>query len=232
MMSSFPLIEVFPSLDSLPGLVHGFLLRSPEIDVDTDRETALARLAPYYEEQLALLGISPDHLATGEQIHGAVIQRVDGAGPSSGHFPGTDGLITGTAGQYIGVYVADCGAVFLADSVKRVCAVVHSGKKGTELGIVPAAVAAMLEHYGSNPADLIVQVAPCIRPPAYEIDFAARIVADTIASGVPETNVIDCGTCTSRNLERYYSYRIEKGKTGRHIAVIGWSEKSNVHHSK
>jgi copper oxidase (laccase) domain-containing protein len=216
MMSSFPLIEVFPSLDSLPGLVHGFLLRSPEIDVDTDRETALARLAPYYEEQLALLGISPDHLATGEQIHGAVIQRVDGAGPSSGHFPGTDGLITGTAGQYIGVYVADCGAVFLADSVKRVC----------------AAVAAMLEHYGSNPADLIVQVAPCIRPPAYEIDFAARIVADTIASGVPETNVIDCGTCTSRNLERYYSYRIEKGKTGRHIAVIGWSEKSNVHHSK
>lgn len=225
-MILFPLIETFPPLDSLPGLVHGFLLRSPEIEVDTDRETALARLAPFYIEQLALLGVCPDHLATGEQVHGAVIKRVDGAGPSSGHFPDTDGLITGTAGQYIGVFVADCGAVFLADPVKRVCAVVHSGKKGTELGIAPAAVAAMQELYGSNPSDLIVQVAPCIRPPAYEIDFAARIVADCVASGVPEANVIDCGICTSRNLERYYSYRTEKGKTGRHFAVIGWSEKT------
>lgn len=231
-MRSFPLIETFSSLDSLPGLVHGFLLRSPEIDVDTDRDTALARLAPFYAGQLSLLGISGDHLATGEQVHGAVIQRVDGEEPSSVHFPDTDGLITGTAGQYIGVYVADCGAVFLVDPVKRACAVVHSGKKGTELGISPAAIKAMQNAYGSHPSDLIVQVAPCIRPPAYEIDFAAQIVADCIASGVPETNVFDCGICTSRNLERYYSYRTEKGKTGRHFAVIGWSEKSNVHHSK
>ncbi|HQZ27739.1 MAG TPA: laccase domain-containing protein, partial [Verrucomicrobiales bacterium] len=124
-MSSFPLIETFSSLDALPGLVHGFLLRSPEIDVDTDRDTALARLAPFYAGQLSLLGISGDHLATGEQVHGAVIQRVDGEEPSSVHFPDTDGLITGTAGQYIGVYVADCGAVFLVDPVKRACAVVH-----------------------------------------------------------------------------------------------------------
>ena len=142
-MSFFPLIETFPSLDSLPGLVHGFILRSPEIDVDTDRETALARLAPFYAEQLSLLGISRDQLATGEQVHGAVIGCVDGAGPQSVHFPDTDGLMTGTAGQYIGVYVADCGAVFLVDPVKRACAVVHSGKKGTGLGIAPAAVAAM-----------------------------------------------------------------------------------------
>ena len=74
-MSSFPLIETFPSLDSISGLVHGFILRSPEIDVDTDRETALACLAPFYAEQLSLLGISRDQLATGEQVHGAVIGR-------------------------------------------------------------------------------------------------------------------------------------------------------------
>ncbi|HRQ88314.1 MAG TPA: polyphenol oxidase family protein [Bacteroidia bacterium] len=224
-MASSPFVETFPALAAIAGLRHGFLLRSPEIDVDTDRETALDRLEPFQTGLLTGLGIDRSRLATGEQVHGNTVAAVDTPPPARVHFPDTDGLVTPLAGQFIGVWVADCGAVFLADPVKRVCGVVHSGKKGTELGIATEAISRMAARYGSSPSDLVVQLAPCIRPPAYEVDFAARIVADCIiAAGVPAPQVHDCGTCTTSDLYRYYSYRAEKGRTGRMFAVIGWPE--------
>ncbi|MFT5470790.1 MAG: copper oxidase (laccase) domain-containing protein, partial [Verrucomicrobiales bacterium] len=63
---------------------------------------------------------------------------------------------------------------------------------------------------------------PCIRPPAYEIDFAAQIRLDCLAAGIPDSQFHDDGQCTSRDLEKYYSYRVEKGKTGRMLALIGY----------
>lgn len=223
-MSVSPFIETFPALSKIGGLVHGFILRSPDIDVDVDREEALARLEAFHTDQLALLGIAREHLATGDQVHGSTVIDIDRDAGTSHHFPETDGLMTATPGQFLGVYVADCGAAFIVDPVRRACALVHSGKKGTELGITPRAIALMARIYGSDPADLIVQIAPCIRPPAYDLDFASQIVADCLAAGVPSDQVIDCATCTSSDLERYYSYRIEKGRTGRLFGVIGWEK--------
>ncbi|MEM9018709.1 MAG: laccase domain-containing protein, partial [Verrucomicrobiota bacterium] len=206
------------------GLVHGFITRHPDIDVKTDRETALQRLEEHHIDQLRELGIVRSHLATGEQVHGNHVEVCDpDRGAVDTKFPETDGLATKTAGQYLGIFVADCGAVFVADPEKKACAVVHSGKKGTEYQIGPEAISLMQEHYGSRPEDLIVQLAPCIRPPVYEIDFAAQIVSDCIEAGVPEAQVHDCGVCTTSDLERYYSYRVEMGRTGRLFAVIGWT---------
>jgi copper oxidase (laccase) domain-containing protein len=222
-MPEFPLIETFAALSELTGLKHGFLLRSPEADVDCDREEALARLMPLHTSLLASAGISRDHLATGEQVHEARVGIVAGAHPARLHFPATDALVTAIPGQYLGVWVADCGTVFIADPVKRVCGIAHSGKKGSELGIAAFVIRRMQEVHGSNPADLIVQLAPCIRPPAYEIDFAAQIAADCVAAGVPAAQVHDCGICTSSDPARYYSYRLEKGRTGRMFGFIGWA---------
>ena len=217
------LIETFAALSELPGLKHGFLLRSPDIEVDCDREEALARLEPLHTSLLTEAGISRDHLATGEQVHDAHVGIVAGAHPAHLHFPATDALVTAIPGQFLGVWVADCGTVFIADAVKRVCGIAHSGKKGTELGIAAVTIQRMQEVHGSNPADLVVQLAPCIRPPAYEIDFATRIVSDCIAAGVPAAQVHDCGVCTSSDPARYYSYRLEKGRTGRMFGFIGWA---------
>ncbi len=216
-------IETFSALSELPGLVHGFVLRNPDIDVKTDRDAALSRLMDHYYQCAESLGIPVEHLATGQQVHGNNLAVCDGESFPNNHlFPDTDGLLTSTTGQFIGVYVADCGAVLIADPVNRACAAVHSGRKGTELKIAPRAVSLMQEKYGSDPADLIVQLAPCIRPPAYEVDFAADIARDCIGAGVPASQVHDCGICTSSDPDRYYSYRLEKGKTGRLFAVIGW----------
>ena len=76
----------------------------------------------------------------------------------------------------------------------------------------------MAQHFGSRASDLVVQLSPCIRPPHYEIDFAAEIVRQCRDLGV--TAVHDCGVCTACDLKRYYSYRAEKGRTGRMLAFL------------
>ena len=185
-MPDHPLLETFPALSEIDGLVHGFTLRHPEIDVKTDREIAVARLEEHFCDCLSSLGIPRDRVATGQQVHGDDVVLVGGTEtPGRPHFPDTDGLVTEIADQYLGIFVADCGAVFIADPVKKACAILHSGKKGTEMGITPVAIQKMQQEFGSDPADLVVQLAPCIRPPAYEIDFAAQIIADAHAAGVP-----------------------------------------------
>ena len=77
----------------------------------------------------------------------------------------------------------------------------------------------MIERFGSDPANMIVQLSPCIRPPHYEVDFAAEIIRQCRALGVQQ--IRDSDTCTASELGRYYSYRAEKGKTGRMLALIG-----------
>jgi len=221
---SLQLIETYPALASVAGLTHGFICRDPEVDVKTDRDTAIERLQPHYDSCFSSLNINRAHLSTGEQTHAANIEICGKNGPAADLFDATDGLATNCVGQFMGIYVADCGAVFLVDPVKKVCAAVHSGKKGSELGIAARAVETLQTNFGSQPSDLIVQVAPCIRPPDYEIDFAAQIRTDCLAAGVLDSNFFDCGISTTSDPDRYYSYRIEKGETGRMLAVLGFHE--------
>ena len=137
----------------------------------------------------------------------------------SQHFDGCDGLITNQAGIALGIYVADCCAVYIVDPETPAIGLVHSGRKGTEQNIAAKAIAEMSETFGSNASDLIVQLSPCIRPPHYEVDFAAQIISDCRAAGVRHVN--DAGVCTACHPDLYYSYRAEKGKTGRMLALLG-----------
>ena len=140
--------------------------------------------------------------------------------PLSGErcFDGADGLITNQIGISLGIYVADCCAIFLVDPVRHCLGLVHSGRKGTEQAIVERAIGTMHEQFGSVPRDLVVQLSPCIRPPHYEVDFAAEIIRQVRGSGVEQVH--DSGRCTACDLSRYYSYRAEKARTGRMLALL------------
>jgi purine-nucleoside/S-methyl-5'-thioadenosine phosphorylase / adenosine deaminase len=144
--------------------------------------------------------------------------RVDLPIESDIHFAGCDGIITNQREVALGIHVADCCAVYIVDPKRPAIGLVHSGKKGTELGVVTNAIAQMKAHFGSNPADLVVQLSPCIRPPHYEIDFAAKIMGQCRAQGVKQIH--DSGICTACHPDLYYSYRAEKGKTGRMLALL------------
>lgn len=211
-------VEFFPALAKSDQVKHGFIGRIPGIDVVTDREQALARLDSAHRRIRTELGLGDRIFLSAEQVHGNQIEAVDHLLAREQCFSGVDGLITNLRAVSLGIYVADCCAVFLVDPMRSSVGLVHSGRKGTELGIVPRAIAAMGERFGTEPRDLMVQLSPSIRPPHYEVDFTAEIVRQVRAQGVDQVH--HSGQCTACDLERYYSYRAEKGRTGRMLALL------------
>lgn len=211
----------FNSLQSISDIKHTFILRSPKLYIDSySKDEGLKILRPYHEEGIKILGHTPKEVTVTEQIHGDKVVIVDASEGLNCPFPAADGLITFQKGLLLGVYVADCCAVYIADKYSRAVALIHSGKKGSQLGIVKKALLLMSAN-GVDPKDLIVQLSPCIRPPAYEVDFASLIRKDCLKLGVQADSIFDEYECTSENLEAYYSYRTEQGKTGRMLALIG-----------
>jgi copper oxidase (laccase) domain-containing protein len=210
--------EQFQALSSLPGFIHGFTLRVPGVEVSRDKMEALARLDGVHREIRREQGLGSAPFITAQQVHGDRIGFVDDQTSESACLESCDGLITNRPGVCLGIYVADCCAVYLADPARKAIGLVHSGKKGTELAVVPNAIRAMGQHFGSRASDLVVQLGPCIRPPHYEVDFAAEIGRQCRDLGV--ATVHDCGVCTACDLNRYYSYRAEKGRTGRMLAFL------------
>jgi copper oxidase (laccase) domain-containing protein len=210
--------EQFPALSALPNVVHGFTLRVAGLEMSHDKAEALARLDGVHREIRTQHGLGAAPFVTAQQVHGNRIAVVDGEIAADKCFENYDGLITNQRGVCLGIYVADCCAIYLVDPVHGAIGLVHSGKKGTELRVVSEAIASMSEQFGSRPSDLVAQLSPCIRPPHYEIDFAAEIVRQCRELGV--TSVNDPGVCTACDLDRYYSYRAEKGRTGRMLAFL------------
>ncbi len=211
-----PSYERLPAVSHLPGIIHGFTLRVPGLDVKVDRDLALARLRAVHDDVRVQLGVADRSLILGEQTHSAAVAVVDGTTQSP--VPVVDGLITADSRVCLGVYVADCGPVYLVDPVKRVIGLLHSGRKGTEQGITRLAIERMRSEFGCEPADMVVELGPCIRPPLYEVDFAGAILQQAREAGVRQVH--DSVVCTGRSVDRYYSYRVEKGRTGRMLAIL------------
>jgi copper oxidase (laccase) domain-containing protein len=212
-------VEYFPALQAIALCRHAFIERIPGIDVSHDKAEALKRLDAVHREMRREIGMADWPLLTAQQIHGDKIAIVDQSVATDKEFAGCDGLITNQKKVALGIHVADCGAVYLVDPKTPAIGLVHSGKKGTEAAIASKAIQQMREHFGSDPAELVVQLSPCIRPPHYEIDFAAQIIKQCRDAGV--TKIHDSGVCTASDVTRYYSYRAEKGKTGRMLALLG-----------
>lgn len=212
-------VERFTALSAVSDVRHAFITRITGIDVSQDKAEALKRLEAAHQQILREIGLADIPLLTAEQVHGDKILEVDASVRSVAPFAGYDGFITNQRDVLLGIHVADCCAVYIVDPQTPAIGLVHSGKKGTELGIARKAIDLMTEKFGSDPANMVVQLSPCIRPPHYEIDFAAEVVRQCRSAGVKQVH--DTGACTACDVGRYYSYRLEKGKTGRMLALLG-----------
>jgi copper oxidase (laccase) domain-containing protein len=218
--------EAFPFLDSLnsiPGVRAGWIERVPELSISGDRDEAMKLLLPYHEMAVADFAGPNAAWWRAEQVHGNSVAMVPGARQIIAPdglpvVPDCDGLITSHAGTILAIYTADCGAIWLADRKSGAVGLLHSGKKGTAGNILGNALQLMASTFGTRPEDVTAVLSPCIRPPDYEIDFAAEVCDQARSSGIG--NFLDCGLNTASDLERFYSYRKEMGKTGRMMAVI------------
>ncbi|GAB4085109.1 peptidoglycan editing factor PgeF [Myceligenerans cantabricum] len=92
-----------------------------------------------------------------------------------------DALVTGEHGLGLGVLVADCVPVLLADPVARVVGVAHAGRRGTVAGVVLRALESMAER-GARPARMRAAVGPAVCGRCYEVPAGMR---DDVVSAVP-----------------------------------------------
>lgn len=212
-------------LSRFDWLCCDFVERIDSVPGSLDRESTLEELTPHHRRHIEQLGFTWDKFRRAEQVHDRRIALVQSDGDATPH-PQADALISGVSGLCLGIYVADCAAIYLADPVKRAIGLAHSGKRGTELNILPETIEAMRAAFQSKPQDLVVVVSPCIRPPHYDVDFAKHIRKQAMQHGIPVDQFHDAEICTSSHLDRYYSYRTEKGATGRMLAILGIPTKS------
>ncbi len=218
--------EAFPfltALQEIPGVRAGWVERVAGLTITGDRDEAMNQLRPLHEQVVFRFGGENTEWWRAEQIHGSAVAVVPGAerilAPDGlPVVPGVDGLVSARSGVVLAIYVADCGAIWLADRKTGAIGLLHSGKKGTEGNIFGVALETMAREFGTDPQDVVAVLSPCIRPPDYEVDIPHAISDQAAAAGVG--NFIDCGLNTASDLSRFYSYRKELGKTGRMMALI------------
>jgi YfiH family protein len=194
------------------------------------------------------VGINKDSIFDVWQVHGNRVVIAETPLSKDQLHERADAILTSKQGIYLMMRFADCVPILLYDPVKKVIGIIHAGWIGTVKGIVRTTIDALIENFGSNPIDVIAGIGPSIGPDHYEVNAdVVELVkssfpknADTLLiqnnggvnfdlwganlfllneSGVKQVEVAH--VCTACNLQDWYSYRAEKGKTGRFGAIIG-----------
>ncbi|MET9405963.1 peptidoglycan editing factor PgeF [Streptomyces sp. NPDC002935] len=118
------------------------------------------------------LGLDPARVVWMNQVHGPDVAVVEEPWGSS-EIPSVDAIVTARRGLALAVLTADCTPVLLADPVAGVAAAAHAGRPGMVVGVVPAAVRAMVE-LGADPARIVARTGPAVCGRCYEVPDAMR----------------------------------------------------------
>lgn len=187
------------------------------------------------------LHIPVSDVASAHQIHGdGILDVVHG-----GRWSGFDALVTATPGVFVSITIADCTPVLIYDAQKKVVAAIHAGWRGTSLQIVKKTMAYIQQTYAVLPSDCFAYVGTCIDECSYEVgaDVASHFEdahkrwdasaqkfylnlkkaneQQLLECGIPENQIAQSPYSTVIHNDRYFSYRKEKGQTGRMLALIG-----------
>lgn len=179
-----------------------------------------------------------------DQVHGCDVVELDGIPPSP---PQADAALTRTPGVPLAVLTADCLPVLFCDEAGREIAVAHAGWRGLAGGVLENTVAAFdaapeTLHAWLGPAigpddfevgnDVLEAFAA--RLPGSEAAFEPhghgdkeqKFLADIYQlarlalAGAGVTSVRGGGWSTVAEPKRFFSYRRDKGVTGRQATLI------------
>jgi len=187
-------------------------------------------------------------LVTLKQMHSGLVRRVGREDVGERASLWGDGLMTDQPGVWLGIQTADCLPILIADRRKQAVAALHAGWRGTLKGIVEQGISSMRREFGSRPEDLVAAIGPgigsCCFAVGEEVErlFAARYSyarqlftkekqlhlnlteanrRQLLSAGLSPGSISSLDLCTSCRTDWFFSYRAERGKTGRMMAVIG-----------
>lgn len=159
-----------------------------------------------------------------------------------------DAMVTNVKDVVLMAFFADCVPVLFFDPKQNVAGVAHAGWKGALKNISWEVIDVMEREYGSNPADINVAIGPSIGAccfdvgedvylrfkavfkdekhyksiddDKYKIDLWSVIMSALEERGIDRANIVSSNVCTKCNNNVFYSYRGQKGSTGRLAAII------------
>ncbi len=167
-------------LSTLPFVRHGLTYRVPGmgkadgnvgLGTPRDREDAWEMRVRWCEA----IGVNPHRIVSMGQVHGNTTIRVGASDAGRGsREPGShvgfgDALITDEPDVVLMTLHADCQPILLVDPDRPAVAAVHAGWRGTVADVGGAAVTAMHDAYGSDPARMLAYLGPAIGPEANEV---------------------------------------------------------------
>jgi polyphenol oxidase len=117
----------------------------------------------------ARMGVAPAHVRLIRQVHGVAVALVRPTTSGDWQPPEADIVISDDPRTAIGVRVADCAPVLLADVRLGVVGAAHAGWRGTAKRAAAVAVDALRRTFGTNPPDLVAAIGPCLGPCCGEV---------------------------------------------------------------
>lgn len=114
-------------------------------------------------------GVSLDRLLLIRQVHRADVAVARAGRRGDWTRPEADAIVSDDRSSAIGVRVADCAPILLADRRRPVVGAVHAGWRGTVQRAAAAGVEAMTREFGTRPEDLIAAIGPCLGPCCGEV---------------------------------------------------------------
>lgn len=169
-----------PALSSFEKVKHGFSTRLggvslgalSSLNLGRSRNDEPARVRENYRRYGDALGMNLERIVMCQQVHSDTVRVVTEEDAFLDLYEPTrfegDGLITNCPGLTLAVFYADCIPVLLYDPICGVIAAVHSGWRGTSLGIAKKAVRQMSEAFGSRPETIQAAIGPGIGPCCFE----------------------------------------------------------------
>ncbi len=160
-------------LNCIPGVAHGLTYRVPGMGKaegnvgygsPRDKDDAWKMRQVWCRG----IGVDPCRIVTLGQVHGRDVIRVtgeqagQGAMPNSGHAGFADAMITDVPDVVLMTLHADCLPILLVDPDRPAVAAVHAGWRGTVVDVVGAAIRAMGDAFGSDPAAIRAYIGPGI----------------------------------------------------------------------
>lgn len=165
------------------GVTHGFTTRrggvsSPpfdSLDLGTTRDEPIGNILENYRRLSSAFGLCYDELTLVRHEHSDRILRMEradaGRGISRELLDFSDGLVTNEPSVTLVTCHADCSAFFIFDPVTRSIGLAHAGWKGMRKRVGQRLAETLSREYGSDPADMIACIGPCICEKCFEVEY-------------------------------------------------------------
>lgn len=195
----------------------------------------------------AVLGVDAERVYFASQVHGCTTQLVDPNVARDAFVQlEADAVLGAAPGLACAVRSADCVPILVGDRASGAALAIHAGWRGVVRGVIASAIERLRATLG-GPGDPIAAIGPHLSVARFEV---SDDVAEQLRASSPDPDVVDRGHekphvdlrrivraqlealgfapdsiddvhgCTFQDAERFFSYRRDGARSGRHLSAI------------